>query len=47
MKNEHSKDDTFRTENFKTENFKSNFYYESVPLKLVEVRRKVNAKRVL
>ena len=31
----------------KTENFKSNFYYERDTLKLIEVKGKVSAKRVL
>ena len=47
MKNGHSEDDTFHTLSSKTENFKSNFYYESVTLKLIDVKRKLSAKRVL
>ena len=41
----HSEDDTFHTH--KTENFKSNFYYESVALKVIAVKRKGSAKSVL
>ena len=40
MKNGHSEDDIFHTLSG-TENFKSNFYYKSVTLKLIEVKRKV------
>ena len=46
MKNGHSEDDTFHTLSSKTENFKSNFYYETVTLKLIDVKRKLSAKRV-
>ena len=48
MKNGHSEDDTFHTlATSETENFKSNFYYVSVTLKLIKVKRKVCAKRML
>ena len=46
MKNGYSKDEIFPTTS-KTENFLSNFYYESVTLKPIKVKRKVSAKRVL
>ena len=46
MKNGYSKDEIFPTTS-KTENFLSNFYYESVTQKPIEVKRKVSAKRVL
>ena len=46
-KNGHSEDNKFYHSG-KIENFKeSNFYYESVTLKLIEVKRKFNAKKVL
>ena len=46
MKNGHSKDEIFPTTS-KTENFLSYFYYKSVTLKPIEVKRKVSTRRVL
>ena len=46
MKNGQSEDDIFHTLSG-TENFKSNFYYKSVTLKLIEVKRKDSTKKVL
>ena len=43
----HSEDDTCHAIASKTGSFKSNFYYEGVTFKLIEMKRKVNAKRVL
>ena len=47
MKIGYSENATFHTIASETGNFKSNFYYESVTFKLIEMKRKVNAKRVL
>ena len=48
MKNGHSEDDTFHTlVELKVLREQFYFYYESVTLKLIEVKRKVSAKRVL